>query len=140
MSRETELNDTPARLLKSDGSHGWLENGGIEHMARRPAEQRVSPRIPVSSPAVMKWSEEQLTGYVEVVNLNGMYVAAPRFPALGEFVDMIFALPGNPKNFRVRASVVSTQKATDGHSGFGARFERPPHGFLEAIRALEKEH
>jgi hypothetical protein len=40
----------------------------------------------------------------------------------------------------VRASVVHTAKAPDGHAGFGARFERPPHGFLEAIRALEKEH
>lgn len=109
-------------------------------MARKAAEQRVSPRIPVSSPAIMKWAEEQLTGYVEVVNLNGMYVAAPRFPALGEYVDLIFSLPGNPKSFRVRASVVDLAKAPDGHSGFGARFERPPHGFLEAIRELEKEH
>ena len=109
-------------------------------MARKPAEQRISPRIPVSSPAVMKWAEEQLTGYVEVVNLNGMYVASSRFPGLGEFVDLIFSLPGNPKSFRVRASVVDAQKTPDGRSGFGAKFERPPHGFLEAIRELEKEH
>jgi len=109
-------------------------------MARKPAEQRISRRIPVGAPAVMKWLDEQLTGYVEQVNLNGMYVASPRFPPLGEYVDLIFCLPGNPKSFRVRASVVHTQATTDGHTGFGAKFERPPHGFLEAIRDLEKEH
>lgn len=41
-------------------------------MARKPAEQRVSRRITVGTPAVVKFAEEQLTGYVEVVNLNGM--------------------------------------------------------------------
>ena len=109
-------------------------------MARKPAEQRISPRIPVSSPAVMKWEEDQLTGYVELVNLNGMYVASPRYPPLGEFVDLIFSLPGNPKSFRVRASVVNTNSSPTGQSGFGARFEMPPHGFLEAIRELDKGH
>ena len=107
-------------------------------MARKPAEQRISRRIPVGAPAVMKWAEEQMTGYVELLNLNGMYVAAPRVPGLGEYVDLIFSLPGNPKTFRVRASVVHAQMEPE--PGFGARFERPPHGFLEAIRDLDKEH
>src|SRR5450432_4259112 len=109
-------------------------------MVRKPAEQRVSRRIPVGTPAVLKFAEEELTGYVEALNLNGMYVAASRFPTLGEFVDMIVTLPGNPKRFRVRASVVHTAPREGAAAGFGARFERPPHGFLEAIRDLEKSH
>ena len=109
-------------------------------MARKPAEQRISKRIPVGTPAVLKFAEEQLTGYVEMVNLNGMYVSASRFPTLGEYVDMIVRLPGDPRSFRVRASVVHTEPAKDGHAGFGARFERAPHGFLEAIRDLDKGH
>jgi hypothetical protein len=109
-------------------------------MARKPAEQRISRRIPVGTPAVLKFAEEELTGFLELVNLNGMYVAAPRFPTLGEYVDMIVSLPGDPRSFRVRASVVHTQPAAGGQTGFGARFERPPHGFLEAIRDLDKSH
>ncbi len=108
-------------------------------MGRSPAEQRVSRRIPVSAPAVLKWAEEQMTGYVEQVNLAGMYVAVPRVPGLGEYVDLIFSLPNNPRSFRVRASVVHADME-EGRAGFGARFERPPHGFLEAIRDLDKGH
>lgn len=108
-------------------------------MARKPAEQRISRRINISTPAVVKYAEEQLTGYVELVNLNGMYVAAPHFPTLGEYVDLIVNLPGNPRSFRVRATVVHASRAEDTQPGFGARFERPPHGLLEAIRELEKE-
>jgi hypothetical protein len=107
-------------------------------MVRKPAEQRISRRISVHTPAVVKFADEQLTGYVEVVNLNGMYVAAPRFPIVGEYVDMIVNLPGNPKNFRVRATVVHRDESETG-TGFGARFERPPLGLLEAIRDLEKD-
>ncbi len=81
-----------------------------------------------------------MTGYVEQVNLNGMYVASTRVPALGDYVDLIFSLPGNPNTFRVRASVVHAQTEAEGGAGFGARFERPPHGFLEAIRDLDKGH
>jgi hypothetical protein len=109
-------------------------------MARKPAEQRSSRRIPVGTPAILKFEEEELTGYLELVNLNGMYVAAPRYPTLGEYVDMIVSLPGDPRTFRVRASVVNTHPAGAGFTGFGARFERPPHGFLEAIRGLDKGH
>ncbi len=109
-------------------------------VARTLAEQRSSRRIPVGTPAVVKFAEEELTGYLELVNLNGMYVAAPRYPTLGEYVDMIVSLPGDPRSFRVRASIVNTHQAGAGFSGFGARFERPPHGFLEAIRDLDKGH
>lgn len=112
-------------------------------MARKlaPAEQRASARIPIGAPAVLRWGEEQLTGYVEVVNVAGMYVASTRLPEIGEYVDLIFSLPGDPRAFRVRASVVHTNPApTRVKSGFGARFERPPHGFIEAIRDLEKGH
>ncbi len=110
-------------------------------MARKPAEQRVSPRIPIGAPTAVKWGEEQLTGYVEVLNLAGLYVASPRFPELGEYVDLIFSLPGDPRSFRVRATVVHTDYTGIYHRpGFGARFERPPVGLLEAIRYLEKEH
>ena len=105
-------------------------------MVRKPAEQRISRRIAVHMPAVVKFADEQLTGYVEVVNLNGMYVAAPRFPTVGEYVDMIVNLPYNPKNFRVRATVVHRDEPD---AGFGARFERPPLGLLEAIRDLERD-
>lgn len=47
-------------------------------------------------------------------------------------------LPGNQKSFRVRATVVCTNRSEREQPGFGARFERPPHGLLEAIRDLEK--
>lgn len=108
-------------------------------MSRKPAEQRISKRITVGTPAVVKFADEQLTGYVERVNLNGMYVAAPRFPTLGEYVDLIVNLPGTQRSFRVRATVVHSSQAQDAQPGFGARFERPPHGLLDAIRELEKE-
>jgi hypothetical protein len=108
-------------------------------MGRKPAEQRISPRIAVHTPAVVKFEDEQLTGYVELVNLNGMFVASPRFPTLGEFVDLIVNLPGTPRSFRVRATVVHAESNGSDHSGFGARFERPPLGLLDAIRDLSRE-
>ena len=112
-----------------------------ENMARQPAEKRASPRIAVAAPTTMKWGSEKLFGYVESVNLAGLYVAADRFPELGEYVDLIFSLPGNPKSFRVRASVVHTDPLGANHRpGFGARFERPPIGFLEAIKDLGRDH
>ncbi len=110
-------------------------------MARYPAEQRASARIHIGAPAVLKWADEQLTGFVEVVNTAGMYVACPRPPELGEYVDLIFSLPDDPRSFRIRASVVHTDRTpANPRSGFGARFERPPLSFLEAIRDLEKGH
>jgi Tfp pilus assembly protein PilZ len=105
-------------------------------MARQPAEQRVSPRVPVGAPASVKWGEQRLSGFIESINLAGMYVTAPRTPELGEYVDLVFALPRDGRNFRVRASVVHTRPLRNRRAGFGARFERPPLGFLEAIRGL----
>ncbi len=110
-------------------------------MARKPAEQRVSPRIEIAAPATIRWGEERLSGLVEEVNLAGMYVAASRFPEPGDYVDLIFSLPGNPRHFRVRASVVHIDSGVRHlRPGFGARFERPALGFLEAIRDLDKGH
>jgi hypothetical protein len=107
-----------------------------EGIARRPAEQRVSGRIALGAPASVRWGVEQLSGFVESINLAGLYVMTPRTPALGEYVDLVFALPQDRRGFRVRASVVHTRPLDDHRSGFGARFERPPLGFLEAIRGL----
>jgi Tfp pilus assembly protein PilZ len=105
-------------------------------MARRPAEQRVSSRVPVGAPASVKWGEQQLSGFIESINLAGLYVTTPRIPDLGEYVDLVFALPRDGRSFRVRASVVHTQPLGNRRTGFGARFERPTLGFLEAIRGL----
>jgi PilZ domain-containing protein len=104
-------------------------------VALRASGQRVSPRVPVGVPASLRWGEEQLAGSVESINLAGMYVAAPRVPELGEYVDLVFSLQPSGKTFRVRASVVHTLDRNS-QSGFGARFERPTLGFLEAIRGL----
>ena len=45
--------------------------------ANRPNE-RASERVRIGAPATLKWGEQELTGFVEVVNLAGMYVATPR--------------------------------------------------------------
>jgi len=76
-----------------------------------------------------------MAGFVESLNLAGMYVAAPRIPGLGEYVDLVFSLPRDGRSFRVRASVVHALPHNR-RPGFGARFERPPLGFLEAIKRL----
>src|SRR5713101_4680920 len=110
-------------------------------MATKPADKRVSPRIPIDAPAVVSWHDEKLIGYVELVNLAGMYVASDRFPDVGEYIDLILSLPGDPRSFRVRASVVHSDPDGDRRRpGFGARFERPPVAFLDAIRDLGKDH
>ena len=103
---------------------------------RRGVEKRVSPRIPVGVSASMRLGKERLTGLIESINLAGLYVATARPPELGEYVDLVFSLPRDKRSFRVRASVVHTQSRSR-RSGFGARFERPPIGFLEAIRGLK---
>jgi hypothetical protein len=105
-------------------------------MARKPAEQRISPRVPVGAPASLTWAKEQISGFVESINLAGMYVTVPRLPDLGEYVDLVFTLPHTRRSFRIRASVVHTSAPNKRRTGFGARFERPPLGFLEAIRGL----
>src|SRR5437870_2550295 len=104
-------------------------------MARKLSEQRLSSRIAMGAPAALQWADQRATGFVENVSLGGLYVASKRLPELGEYVDLQFALPANGRTFRVRVSVVHMRR-----SGFGARFERPPLGLLEAIRGLTREH
>src|SRR6185503_19866516 len=100
-----------------------------ERMARHPSEQRVSHRISLGAPASVRWGIEQLAGFVESINLAGLYVTAPRTPDLGDNVDLVFALPQAGRHFRVRASVVLTRPiGARKRPGFGARFERPPLG------------
>lgn len=103
-------------------------------LAARPSEQRASPRVTVDVPASLRWGDMEVAGFVESINLAGMYVATSRVPELGEYVDLVFTLSSG-KTFRVRASVVHTLSRDD-RPGFGARFERPTLGFLEAIRGL----
>ena len=115
-------------------------------MRRKPANERASERIPIGAPATLKFAEQELTGFVEVVNLAGMYVVTARTPQpqLGEYVELVFSLPGDRRSFRVRGNVVFIDEAMDGEPskrpGFGARFERPPVTLLDAIRNLNKGH
>ncbi len=107
-------------------------------MARKRAEQRASDRVPVGAPATIKWRDEELSGFVEKVNLAGGYVATPRVPELGDYVDLTFSLPGDRRTFRVRGSVVFVGDGSSAKSGgFGARFERPPAALLDAIKNLK---
>ena len=105
----------------------------------RTVNERASERIHVGVPAALKWGERQNTG----VNLGGMYVAATRFPELGDYVDFLFSLPGDRRAFRVRGSVVFLDPepiaGAEHPPGFGARFERPPVALLQAIKALDKK-
>ena len=75
-------------------------------MARKPANERSSERVHIGAPATLKWGDEELTGFVEVVNTNGMFVAAPRAPEIGDYVELVFSLPGDRRSFRVRGNVV----------------------------------
>lgn len=109
-------------------------------MGRKLAEQRVSDRVPVGAPATIKWGEEELTGFLELLNLAGGYVATARAPEIGEYVELNFTLPGDHRNFRVRGSVVFVGVSSDSRSGFGARFERPPAALLDAIKNLNRGH
>jgi hypothetical protein len=110
-------------------------------MSRRPAEQRVSDRVPVGAPATIRWGDEELSGFLELLNLAGGYVTAPRAPELGEYVEMNFTLPGDRRTFRVRGSVVFVGgSARARSSGFGTRFERPPASLLDAIKNLHRGH
>ena len=114
-------------------------------MRRRPANERASERIRIGAPAALKWGEQELTGFVEVVNVAGMYVATPRAPQpqIGDNVELVFSLPGDNRSFRVRGNVVFLEDTPAGEPkrpGFGARFERPPVTLLDAIRNLNREH
>ena len=108
----------------------------------RTVDTRASERIHVGIPAALKWGERQMTGIVELVNLGGMYVATAKCPELGDYVDFLFSLPGERRSFRVRGSVVFLDDGPESSRhppGFGARFERPPVGLLDAIKSLEKK-
>jgi hypothetical protein len=119
-------------------------------MSRKPAEERASERVRIGAPATLKWGEQELTGFVEVVNLAGMYVATPRVPQpqIGDYVELVFSLPGDNRSFRVRGNVVFLDGTGQSPSanpapkrpGFGARFERPPVTLLDAIRNMNREH
>lgn len=111
-----------------------------EKKARKPAEQRLSDRVWIGAPASVRWGEEELTGFVEVINLGGIYVATSRVPEVGDYVDLVFSLPGDPRAFRVRGNVVYLNQAAERRAGFGARFERAPVGLLEAIKGLNRGH
>ena len=39
-------------------------------MRRKPANERASERIPIGAPATLKWAEQELSGFVEVVNVG----------------------------------------------------------------------
>jgi len=111
-------------------------------MSRKPANERASERVRIGAPATLKWGEQETTGFVEVVNVAGMYVATSRSPRIGDYVELVFSLPGDRRSFRVRGNVVfleavptqSTRRA------FGARFERAPVTLLDAIKNLNREH
>lgn len=111
--------------------------------SRAPAEQRASERVPIGAPAMVRWGDLEFTGFVEVVNLAGAFVATSKNVDLGDYVSINFSLPGDPRSFRVRANVVCTQCPSPRNpqrAGFGARFERPPVTLLEAIRGLDRGH
>ena len=108
---------------------------------RKPAEQRASDRIPVGAPAAIRWGEEEQSGFLERVNLAGGFVVSPRVPELGDYVDLVFTLPGDRRDFRVRGSVVFVDDSpADRKAGFGTRFERPPVALLDAIKNLSRGH
>ena len=110
-------------------------------MGRKPAEQRISDRVPIGAPTTIRWGEQELSGFLELLNLAGGYVATPRVPELGEYIDLNFSLPGDRRTFKVRGSVVFVgDSAVARTTGFGARFERPPAALLDAIKNLNRGH
>ena len=120
-----------------------LEEGQLSRKSRTPAEQRASERVPIGAPATVKWGDQEFSGFVEVVNMAGAFVATSRPVDLGDYVSIVFSLPDDPRTFRVRANVVCTQcpsALNPQRAGFGARFERPPVTLLEAIRSLDRGH
>ena len=82
-------------------------------MSRKPANERASERVRIGAPATLKWGEQETTGFVEVVNIAGMYVATSRSPEIGDYVELVFSLPGDRRSFRVRGNVVFLEAAPD---------------------------
>ncbi len=115
---------------------------------RTPANERASERIRIGAPATLKFADQEISGFVEMVNVSGMYVATSKTPEIGDYVELVFSLPGDRRSFRVRGNVVfleqtpptQTPESTAKRPGFGARFERPPVTLLDAIRNLNREH
>ena len=110
---------------------------------RTPANERASERIRIGAPATLKFGDQEISGFVEMVNVSGMYVATSKTPEIGDYVELVFSLPGDRRSFRVRGNVVfleQTPPTTAKRPGFGARFERPPVTLLDAIRNLHREH
>ena len=112
-------------------------------MSRKPANERASERVRIGAPATLKFGEHEFTGFVEIVNVAGMFVATSRSPRLGDYVELVFSLPGDRRSFRVRGNVVFLEQGPtqiNKRAGFGARFERPPVTLLDAIKNLNREH
>lgn len=110
---------------------------------RTPANERASERIRIGAPATLKFGDQEISGFVEMVNVSGMYVATSKTPEIGDYVELVFSLPGDRRSFRVRGNVVFLDQAPPAglkRPGFGARFERPPVTLLDAIRNLHREH
>ena len=119
---------------------------------RTPANERASERIRIGAPATLKFGDQEISGFVEMVNVSGMYVATSKTPEIGDYVELVFSLPGDRRSFRVRGNVVfleqtpptsaleQTLPTSAKRPGFGARFERPPVTLLDAIRNLNREH
>ena len=62
---------------------------------------------------------------------------APRAesPKLGDYVELMFSLPGDARAFRVRGNVVYLNRAAERQrAGFGARFERLRSGSWKPSR------
>ena len=83
-------------------------------------------------------------GGMRMNRLARMFVATSRgVPEIGDYVELVFSLPGDRRSFRVRGNVVFLDQAPPSglkRPGFGARFERPPVTLLDAIRNLHREH
>lgn len=127
------------RKLESKASETTRERA----ISRKPANERASERIRIGAPATLKWGEQELSGFVELVNVSGMFVATPKMPEIGDYVELVFSLPGDRRSFRVRGNVVFLEQgpaAGPKRPGFGARFERPPVTLLDAIRNLHRDH
>ena len=112
-------------------------------MARNPANERASERVRIGAPATLKFGDMELSGFVEVVNIAGMFVASSRAPEIGDYVELVFSLPGDRRSFRVRGNVVFLDQAAAGRPeapGFRRPLRTPPVTLLDAIRNLHREH
>ena len=97
----------------------------VAAMIASPAEA-TEPRMTAVSPS----REDPASSFV-----------SPRVPELGDYVDLVFTLPGDRRDYRVRGSVVFIDDSPAARkAGFGTRFERPPAALLDAIKNLSRGH